>query len=109
MKTLARIGLKPWAGLIASMGGAGLQHQLVSDSLHFDCRNGDYALFVGIVALLLVALGGLVSWSSVRGHQADAAPTRRFVAHMSVMAAALFALMVLWGLMAGLILPGCLA
>ena len=109
MKTPARIGLKPWAGLIAGMVGAGLQHQLVSDSLHFDCRNGDYALLVGVAALLLIALGGLVSWSSVRGHQADAAPTRRFVAHMGVMAAALFALMVLWGLMAGLILPGCLA
>jgi len=109
MKTPARVGLKPWAGLIAGMGGAGLQHQLVSDSLHFDCSNGDYALLVGIAALLMIAFGGLVSWSSVRAHQADAAPTRRFVAHMSVMAAVLFALMVLWGLMAGLILPGCLA
>ena len=108
MKTPARVGLKPWAGLIAGMGGAGLQHQLVSDSLHFDCRNGDYALLVGIVALLLIALGGLVSWSSVRAQPADAEPTRRFVAHMSVMAAVLFALMVLWGLMAGIILPGCL-
>ena len=109
MKTPARVGLKPWGGLIAGMGGAGLQHQLVSDSLHFDCRNGDYALLIGVAALLLIALGGLVSWSSVRAHQADAAPTRRFVAHMSVMAAVLLALMVRWGLMAGLILPGCLA
>ena len=107
MKTPAPVGLKPWAGLIAGMGGAGLQHQLVSDSLHFDCRNGDYALLIGIVALLLIAFGGFVSWSSIRATSTPD-PTRRFVAHMSVMAAVLFALMVLWGLMAGIILPGCL-
>ena len=42
--------LKPWAGLIAGMAAAGLQHQLVSDSLHFDCRYGNHDLVVGLAA-----------------------------------------------------------
>ena len=99
--------LKPWAGLIAGMGAAGLQHQLVSDSMHFDCRNGDYDLVVGLAALLVIGAGGLVSWSAVCAHP-DPDSTRRFVAQMSLMAAVLFALMVLWGIMAGAILPACL-
>jgi len=99
--------LKPWAGLIAGMGAAGLQHQLVSDSIHFDCRYGDYDLLVGLAALLVIAVGGLVSWSSLRA-QPDTDSTRRFVAQMSLMATVLFALMVLWGIMAGVILPACL-
>ena len=99
--------LKPWAGLIAGMGGAGLQHQLVSDSLHFDCRYGRYDLLVGLLALLLIVVGAAFSWSAVRAHPGPES-TRRFVAHMSLMAAALFALMVLWGIMAGAILPACL-
>jgi len=99
--------LKPWAGLIAGMGGAGLQHQLVSDSMHFDCHYGDYDLVVGLLALAVIAVGAWMSWSAVRTHP-DPDSTRRFIAHMSLMAAVLFALMVLWGLMAGAILPACL-
>ena len=98
---------KPWAGLVTGMGGAGLQHQLVADSLHFDCRYGRYDLLVGLGALLLIGVGALLSWSAARAHR-EADSTRRFVAHMSLMAAALFAVMVLWGLMAGAILPACL-
>ena len=107
MKTPIFAELKPWSGLIASMGAVGLQHQLVSDSMHFDCRYGGYDLLVGLAALVLIAIGALVSWSAVRAHP-EPESTRRFVAHMSLMAAALFALMVLWGIMAGAILPGCL-
>lgn len=99
--------LKPWAGLIAGMGAAGLQHQLVSDSMHFDCRYGDYDFLIGAGALLLIVVGAVVSWSAVRAHP-DPDSTRRFVAQMSLMAAVLFALMVLWGIMAGAILPACL-
>ncbi|HSR65495.1 MAG TPA: hypothetical protein VLM17_07850 [Xanthomonadaceae bacterium] len=104
MKFPSSASLKPWAGLVAGMGAAGLQHQLVSDALHFDCRYGDYDLFVGLAALVAIAAGGLVSWSSLR---ADGDPSRRFVARMSLMATVLFALMVAWGIMAGAILPAC--
>ena len=98
--------LRPWAGLIAGMLGAGGQHQLVSDGMHFDCRFGENDLLVGIVALLLIALGAWISWRALRAHPAPGS-ARRFVAQMSLMAAALFALMVLWQTMAGFILPAC--
>jgi hypothetical protein len=99
--------IKPWAGLLAGMAGAGLQHQIESDALHFDCRYGSSNLAVGIGALLLIAVGAWWSWSATRTHR-DPESTRRFVAHMSLMAAGLFALMVLWQIMAGIILPACL-
>ena len=54
----------------------------------------------------MIAIGALVSWSPARA-QSNADATYRFVARMSLMAAVLFALMVLWGLMAGAILPAC--
>jgi divalent metal cation (Fe/Co/Zn/Cd) transporter len=89
------------------MAAAGLQHQGISDSLHFDCRYGRADIAVGIAALLLIALGAWLSWSALRAHPDPESP-RRFVAHMSLMAAVLFAIMVAWQTMAGVILPGCL-
>jgi hypothetical protein len=99
--------LKPWAGLLAGMLGAGLQHQLVSDAMHFDCRHGGNDLVAGIGALVLIAIGALLSWSALRSHPDPESP-RRFVAVMSLMAAALFALMVCWQTLAGWIRPACL-
>jgi hypothetical protein len=106
MKIPTSAVLKPWAGLVAGMGAAGLQHQLVSDALHFDCHYGHYDLLVGIAALLVIAVGALVSWSSLRA-PLDSEPTQRFVARMSLMAVALFALMVVWQTLAGMIVPTC--
>jgi hypothetical protein len=107
MKLPSLEDVKAWTGLAAAMAGAGLQHQLVSDSLHFDCRYGHNDLPVGVAALALIAVGALVSWSALRSSDSRSGATRRFVARMSLMAAMLFALMVLWGLMAGAILPAC--
>ncbi|MFL6592730.1 MAG: hypothetical protein ACJ8GK_08510 [Luteimonas sp.] len=107
MKTPNFAELKPWAGLITSMGAVGLQHQLVADSMHFDCRYGEHDLLVATAALVLIVLGALVSWSATRSHP-EPDSTRRFVAHMSLMSSAFFTLFVLWGAMAGVILPACL-
>jgi hypothetical protein len=107
MRRPAFAGLKPWAGLLAGMAAAGGQHQLVSDAMHFDCRYGRYDLLVGVAALVLIAIGALLSWSAVRGDR-EPGSARRFVAHMSLMAAGLFTVMVLWQTMAGVILPACL-
>jgi hypothetical protein len=107
MKLPNLLELKPWAGLIAGMLGAGLQHQLVSDGMHFDCRYGGTDIAVGVGALVLIALGALASWSALRAHP-DKDSTRRFVAQMSLMAAGLFTVMVSWQTMAGVILPACL-
>jgi hypothetical protein len=89
------------------MVAAGSQHQGISDALHFDCRYGHANLVVGIAALLLIALGAWLSWTSLPAHPDRESP-RRFVASMSLMAAVLFAVMVLWQNMAGIILPACL-
>ncbi len=104
---ISLVGLKPWAGLVAGMAGAGLQHQGVSDAMHFDCRYGNADVAVGIGALVLIAIGALVSWTSLGRHR-DPGSARRFVAHMSLMAAVFFAVMVGWQIMAGVILPACL-
>jgi hypothetical protein len=89
------------------MAGAGLQHQGISDAMHFDCRYGSADIAVGLAALLLIAVGALVSWSALRAHP-EPGSARRFIAQVSLMAAALFALMVAWQIMAGVILPACL-
>ena len=107
MKTPNFAELKPWSGLITSMGAVGLQHQLVSDSMHFDCRYGEHDLLVAAGALVLIAIGAVVSWSATRAHP-EPDSTRRFVAQMSLMSSAFFTLFVLWGAMAGMILPACL-
>jgi glucose uptake protein GlcU len=104
----ARFGeFKPWAGLLAGMAGAGLQHQGISDSLHFDCHYGNANLVVGLAALVLIAIGAWLSWLALRAHR-DPESARRFVAIVSLMAAVFFAIMVGWQIMAGLILPACL-
>ncbi len=97
---------KPWAGLLAGMGAAGGQHQLISDALHFDCRYGAANLAVGLAALAVIALGAWISWRSLR-QPSDPPASRRFVAHLSLMSAALFALFVGWMTLAGWMLPSC--
>ena len=96
----------PWAGVAASMVAVMLQHQGIGDALHFSCgfdaRAADVAL--GLVAIVVLAIGALLSWRALGG---DA--TRRFVAQVSVGVTALFALMVVWQTIAGIVLvPPCL-
>ena len=98
--------LKPWAGLIAGFGAAALHHQLVSDALHFDCSYGRANLLVGLSALLVIAIGVCISWRALRA-EADPEASRRFVSQLSLLAAALSALFVVWMTLAGLILPAC--
>ena len=103
-----RSRLAPWAGMIAAFLGVMVQHQGIGDALHYRCgpavNRAD--LVAGAAALLLMAIGALVSWRVLRG-DADATGTRRFVAQLSLMAVALFALMVVWQTLAGLIEPSC--
>ena len=99
--------LAPWAGLAAGMLAAGGQHQLVTDSVRFDCAFGRFGLLVAVAAWLLIAVGAFVSWRALRARPHEPGSARRFVAQMSLMAAAFFALMVGWQAMASMMLPGC--
>jgi hypothetical protein len=97
----------PWAGLIAGALGWTLHQQVLADMLHFDCHLGSAA--AGLLALLSV--GALIlagAWVSLASRSASAAtPARRFVASLSVMAAAIFFFAVLLQTLATVILPGC--
>jgi hypothetical protein len=101
-------GFAPWAGLIIGMVGAGLQHQGIADALHFGCglpaRRAD--LGMGLAVMGAIAIGALISWRALSRSPADQ-PTRRFAARLSLIGAALFALMVLWMTLAGSIEPIC--
>lgn len=120
--------VQPWAGLAGGVCGWLAHHQLISDSLHFVCPAGNSgsAVALGIAAVVFIALAALWSWAVLReddsppgarrkatsraprrAAQRDAAGTRAFAARLSLMAAALFALLVMVQTMAGLMLPGC--
>jgi hypothetical protein len=98
--------LKPWAGMIAGFGAAGLQHQLVSDALHFDCRYGSANLSVGVAAFIVIVVGAWISWRALRA-EPDPEASRRFVSNLSLLAAAISLLFVSWMTLAGGILPAC--
>jgi hypothetical protein len=94
--------------MIAAFVGAAVQHQGIGDALHFHCGNGmgSANLYAGIAALVMMAIGGLISWRVLRT-AAEEPGTRRFVAQLSLMAVALFALMVVWQTLAGMLVPSC--
>ena len=99
----------PWAGLALGTLGAGLAHQIGSDSTFQDCHFSSPAVVIvgTIVGLALVALGALGSWR-IYGAEAET-PARKLVAIVSVMACALFALAITLPFIASLIIPRCWA
>ena len=103
--------LAPWAGLITGMVAEIVHHQLLSDMLRYDCRlgTGNAGLIVGVPALALIALGAWLSWSSTRGGD-PALPhhqTRRFIAMVALMVAALLAIGIVWQIIATMVVPAC--
>ena len=114
-----RIGflLQPWAGLFGGVAGWVLHHQLVNDVLHFDCGRGNATgLVLGAAVIACIALLGLWSWRALRTSDAArhereddsrSGDTRSFAAKLSLMAAALFALLVAVQTLAGAMVPGC--
>jgi hypothetical protein len=101
-------GLMPWCGLMAAAGGWALHQQVVSDSLHFDCNStsGGAGLAWGVFALLLVAGGAFMSWRGLPEEGTKNA-LRRFIVHLSLMAAMLAGLGIGFQILAVALLPGC--
>jgi hypothetical protein len=104
-------GIAPWSGLIAAGAGWGLHQQLVTDALHFDCSAtaDGRGIALGLVALAIVVGGAFVSWRALPAADAASAEDsmRRFIAHLSLMAAVLATLGLGFHILAGALLPGC--
>jgi hypothetical protein len=97
----------PWSGLLAGTIGAGLAHQVGSDSVFNDCvvASPVPVLIVSLAGLALAVGGGLLSWRVVRSRSEG--PARRLVGIVSVGAAALFVMAILLPMIASLVLPPC--
>ena len=103
----ARDRFMPWAGLALGTLGAGLAHQIGSDSTFQDCRVGSPLVVIIAVAvgLVLVALGALGSW---RVYGADSeTPARWMIAVVSIMACALYTMAIILPFIAALVIPRC--
>jgi hypothetical protein len=99
----------PWAGLALGTLGAGLAHQIGSDSTFQDCQfSSPSVVFLGtIIGIVLVTLGALWSW---RVYAAESeTPARKLVAVVSLMACGLFALAIVLPFIASLVIPRCWA
>jgi hypothetical protein len=97
----------PWAGIALGTLGAGLAHQIGSDSTFQDCHYSSPGIIIlgTLIGLALVALGALGSW---RVYAADGeTPARRMISFVSLMACALFALAIVLPFIASLVIPRC--
>lgn len=110
-----RDALAPWSGLAAGTLGWALTHQIGSDSIQDDCSVGHplFVLGVAIAGAIILAAG---AWLSYRlWHGSDAADdqpfagSRRFIAGVSLMAAAIFLMAIVLQTLAAFIIPACLA
>ena len=97
----------PWAGLALGTLGAGIAHQIGANSTFQDCEfSSPLVVTLGtIVGLALVAAGAFSSWR-VYGAE-DKSPTRHFIATVSLMASAIFAVAIALPFIASMVIPRC--
>jgi hypothetical protein len=107
---LQRSPVSPWAGLFSGMIGWAVHHQLGSDLVFADCRNGGPLLTggLGLACALAVAAGAALSWSARAPAGGEGrSETRRFAVAISLGAAALFLLAIAFQTLSGFIVPAC--
>jgi glutathione S-transferase len=101
----------PWAALLASFVASGLHQQFLADVLRYDCRAGTATMGVvaGLVSIAVIALGCWVSWAATHGQpfvrSTDA--TRRFVARLGMLFAALASIAIVWQVLATFLVSAC--
>lgn len=97
----------PWAGLVAGIIAAGIDHQFGSEGTFDSCTaiSPVPLLIVSALCLLLTAAGALGSWRVLRDD--PEAPARKLVAIISLACSALFVLAILLPMIASLVLPPC--
>jgi hypothetical protein len=97
----------PWAGLLLGTLGAGLAHQIGADSTFQDCQFSSPLIVTAgaILGLLLLAAGALGSW---RVYAAEGESTvRRFIATLSLMSCAIYAVAIVLPFVASMVIPRC--
>ena len=108
---LARSPYAPWAGLFVGAVAWFTHHQAGSNFTYWDCRasGGWLTVGLGLVALLVTAGAGFVSWRACETppDSQDGSNTRNFGGWVSAGSAALFAFAILLQMLTGLIVPGC--
>lgn len=102
-----RYKLSPWAGLIGAALGGGIAHQVGSDTNFFDCSSTTpgVMLLAGLAGLLIVGAGAFLSWKP--WGDTGEGQTRRFIAAISLMTAALMVFAILMPMIASLVIPPC--
>lgn len=104
--------LAPWSGVAGGALAWALQYQFLADLLHFGCPRTEHVigLVSGIAAATLAVAAGLVSRQAWHAKGAgDATETRRFIAHLGMLAAAFAFAAIVLQTAATLILPPCVA
>ena len=98
----------PWAGFIGALFGGALWQQIGAGNLFRDCAatGAPVALLAAAIGFILVGAGGYAS-SLVLA--AGEAPSRRLIAGVSVITAALVAFAILLSTIYSLIVPACFA
>jgi hypothetical protein len=107
-----RLRLRPFGALASGAAGWFGHHQLLADAQRFDCGFGGpwVATLAGIVALAVIAAGCAWTWPARRVPQVGASTeAERFLAELSLTAAAIFALTVVVQVIASWIVPECAA
>lgn len=102
-----RIEFLPWAGLAAAFTGFAIVHQWGSDGVFDSCGNHGSVVNALILLFGLAILGaGVLGSLRIVRHRGES-QARRFIAMMSLGAAALFTLAMTLPTIASLLIPRC--
>lgn len=99
----------PWAGFTGAVLGGGLAHQIGSENLFRDCAatGRPTVLLAAAIGFLLAGIGAYLSWTVIAS--AEDAPSRKMIAGISLITAALVAFSILLPTLYALIVPACFA
>ncbi|HYG28774.1 MAG TPA: hypothetical protein VD887_01015 [Allosphingosinicella sp.] len=100
--------LLPWSALIGGALGWGLSHQIGSNTIFDGCDPTALwlVLVVGILGLALTGVGALLSWRVRRRGEAES-ETRRFLALLTTLLAALLAIAIVLQTLSALVIASC--
>ena len=101
--------IAPWSGLFVGAAAWFADQRLVADGNSWSCdrAGGLFAVVVGAICLALTIAGGVASWRSAPRAISDPAEVRGFAGRVGTLAAAIFALAILFGTGAGVLVPAC--